>query len=84
LKNTKEGDEMKAYLITIYWEPTGKIEFDIVETKAEEGTEEFREMVEEYEHNQNIVLVTEVDDSLLSELRQLNEKLNNILLKRRI
>ena len=75
---------MDRYLITIYWNIDGSIEFDILETDKEEGSEEFEELIEKYEHNQNTVLVTKLNDDVLNELRKLNEKINEIILKKPI
>ncbi len=68
---------MTRYLVICYWDLLDKIEFDILETDAETGTMEFEELIEmEYEHNQNIVLVKQFDERLLSALRELHKKLN--------
>lgn len=68
---------MSRYLVICYWDLLDKIEFDILETDVATGTMEFEELIEmEYEHNQNIVLVKEFDEHLLSALRELHKRLN--------
>lgn len=62
---------MKKYLVVSYWLVDGEIDFDILETDKEEGTEDFEQLIEQYEHNQNTVFYSEVTPKLIEKLKTL-------------
>lgn len=62
---------MKKYLVVSHWMMDGDIDFDILETDKEEGTEDFEDLLEQFEHNLNSAFYTEITPKLIEKLKKL-------------
>ncbi len=69
--------EEKEYLIVIYEGLDESLEFDILKTKHENDSQEFNDIMEEYQTNFNTTLAVPMTEQVIKTIMELAEKLKN-------
>jgi hypothetical protein len=77
-----KGESMNRYVVIDFSLINNTVKFDVIETELKRSDRKFWELIEEwYEDNYNTVLVVDFNDDFLNELRKLQQKVNDIVLK---
>lgn len=70
-------NDMKNYLAIIYEGISDELEFVVFKTNAEQGTEDFENIIEDMETNHSNIIIKQIDEQLLKEVDTLKSKMEN-------